>query len=157
MPVPKFQTPPILAGRFEPQRGVSGHLPECGDHLLPDLIVLIEYLSPGFIQIVAGFVEGRFEFAESAPRNPAVSRGLKERLGQAEVIAVFAPRRMRLRDWREQRPAETIGQQSASRRSENDVGVFRKLDTERLPVEPPIEDAGAGRIDIDEGAFLFKC
>jgi hypothetical protein len=51
VPIPKFQTPPILAGRFEPLRGVGGHLPECGDHLLPNLVVLIEDLSPVLLQI----------------------------------------------------------------------------------------------------------
>jgi hypothetical protein len=88
MPIPKFQTPPILAGRFEPLRGVGGHLPECGDHLLTNLIVLVENLQPGVIQVIAGLVEGRFEFGEGSPGDPAVCRILEERLGQTKVIAV---------------------------------------------------------------------
>src|SRR5262245_8776228 len=123
----------------------GGHLTESGDHLLPNLVVLIKNLPPCFIQVVAGFVERRFEFGESAPRRPVICRTLKERLGQAEVIAVFVQRRVGLRDWREQRPAETVGQQSASRWNESDIGVFGKLDTKRLPFESPVEDAEAGR------------
>ena len=111
---------------------------------------------PGFVQVVAGIVEGRFEFGEGAPGNPAVCRALEERLGQAEVIAVFAQCRMRLRDGREQRPAETIRQQSAPGRSESDVGVFGKFNTKRLSVEPAVEYAEAGRIHIYEDSFLFE-
>src|SRR5262245_27923675 len=137
-------------------RGIGGHFSECSDHLLPNFIVLIEDLLPGHVQIVTGFDEGQFEFGESAPGNPAVGRSLKERLSQAEVIAVFVQRRVRLRDWREQRPAETIGQQSATRRSKCDISVFGKLDTQRLPVESPIENAEAGRIYIYEDTFFFQ-
>src|SRR5262245_10160245 len=122
---------------------------ECGDHLLPNFVVLIKDLLPGDVQVVTGYVEGRFEVGESAPGYPAVCRTFKERLSQAEVIAVFVQRRVRLRDRREQRPAETIGQQSTTRRSERDIGVFGKLDAKRLPIESPVENSEAGRIHIN--------
>src|SRR6266540_345601 len=142
--------------RREPPCRVGGHLTERGDDLVAYPVVGVKDRLFRFVQIVAGFVEDRLKLGKSLPRNPAVSGRLEESLGQPEVITIFMKRGMGLGDRREERPAVTIGQEAAARRPERDVGLFRELDAERLPVEPAVEDAETSGVDINEQSFFFK-
>src|SRR5262249_14038480 len=71
-------------------------------------------------------------------------------------IAIFMKRGVGLGDRREERPAVAIGQEAAARRPKCDIGLFRELDAERLPVEPAVEDAEARGVDIAKQSLFFE-
>src|SRR5262245_39116573 len=61
-----------------------------------------------------------------------------------------------LRNRREERPAVAIWQEATARRPERDIGLFRELDAERLPVEPAVKNAEARGVNVYEQSLLFK-
>src|SRR5262245_7346816 len=112
-------------GRCKTPVRVSSDLTECYDNFIAYFVVSVENLLFCFPQIVAGIVEDGLELSKRLPGDPAVCRRLEESLCQPELIAVFVKCGVGLRDRREQRPAIAIGQKTATRRSERNIGIFR--------------------------------
>jgi hypothetical protein len=56
----------------------------------------------------------------------------------------------------QERQAVAIWEESAARRVKGEARVLRQRDTQRMPVEPAVEETEAARIDVHEYAFILE-